>query len=113
MDKHRWLTDAWSHIYNALLGSNLIYRDIYIMGRVSFNTGFHSSTKTTLFKVVYSRDLPSISPYGHGETRITKLEEQLLNPDAMLKILKVNLLTAQTRMKQQANSHRRDVIFQA
>jgi len=30
----------------------------------------------------------------------------------MLKILKDNLLKAQTRMKQQANSHRRDVTFQ-
>ncbi|KAH0746266.1 hypothetical protein KY285_007923 [Solanum tuberosum] len=78
----------------------------------SFNTSFHSSTETTPFKVVYGRDPLSISPYVHGETRIAELEEQLLNRDAMLKILKDNLLKAQTRMKQQANSHRRDVTFQ-
>ena len=71
----------------------------------SFNTGFHSSTKTTPLKVVYGKDPPSISPYVQGETRIAELEEQLLNRDAMLKILKDNLSKAQTRMKQQANSH--------
>ncbi|KAH0744540.1 hypothetical protein KY290_032533 [Solanum tuberosum] len=80
----------------------------------SFNTSFHSSTETTSFKVVYGRDPPSISPFVHGETGFVELEEQLLNHEVMLKILKDNLLMAQTRMNQQANSHshHRDVTFQ-
>jgi len=113
MDKQRWLTDSWNRIYDALLWSSLIHGvSIYHGKKFSFNTGFHSSIETTPFKVVYGKDRPSISPFVHGETRIAELEEQLLNCDAMLKILKDTLLKAQTRMKQQDNSHRRDVTFQ-
>ena len=57
-------------------------------------------------------DPPSISPYVDGEILIAELEEQLLNRDAMMKILKDNLLKSQTRIKIQIKSHRRDVTSQ-
>ena len=73
---------------------------------------FSTHLQTTPFKVAYGRDPPSISPFVHGETRIDEHEEQLLNRDAMLKVLKDNLLKAQTRKNQQVNSHRSNVTFQ-
>ena len=65
----------------------------------SFNMGFHSSTETNPIQKFYVRDPPSIYPFVHGETRIVEHEEQLLSRDATLKVLKDNLLKAQTRMK--------------
>lgn len=79
---------------------------------LSFNTGFHTSTGTTPFKLVYGRDPPTITPCVLGETRIDELEEQLLARDSMLKILNETLLNAQTRMKQQTDTHWRDLTFQ-
>ena len=78
----------------------------------SFDTGFHSSIETTPFKFFCGRDPPSISSFVHGETGIAVYKVQLLNRDAMLKVLKDNLLKAQTRKNQQVNSHRSNVTFQ-
>ena len=77
----------------------------------SFNTGFHTSTGTSPFKSVYGREPPTIQPYVQGETQIAELEEQLIKRDDMLKILKDNLLRAQSRMKAQADSKRRELQF--
>ncbi|KAD4384176.1 hypothetical protein E3N88_24344 [Mikania micrantha] len=78
----------------------------------SYNTGFHSATRTTPFNVVYGRDPPALHPYVSGETKNADLEAQLIDRDDMLKLLKINLSKAQSRMRAQADSHRRDVSFQ-
>ncbi|KAJ0501161.1 putative nucleotidyltransferase, Ribonuclease H [Helianthus annuus] len=57
----------------------------------SYNTGFHTSTGTTPFSVVYGRDPPSLLPYVVGETKNADLEEQLVDRDAMLRLLRSNL----------------------
>ncbi|GKB65289.1 ty3-gypsy retrotransposon protein, partial [Tanacetum coccineum] len=75
----------------------------------SYNTRFHSAAGTTPFKAVYGRDPPTIVPFVRGETRVADLEVQLLQRDDMLKLLKEQLLKAQTRMKQHADAHRREV----
>lgn len=93
--KQKWLTDVWNRIYDALLCSSLIDGVSIYDADYPFNTSFHSSTETTSFKVVYGRDLPSISPSVHGKTGIFYFEE-LLDHDVMLKILKDNLLMSQT-----------------
>lgn len=77
----------------------------------SFNTGYHSAANTTPFKVVYGRDPPSISPFVPGETKIADLEVQLIERDAAIKVLKEHLQRAQHRMKKQADTLRREVIF--
>ncbi|GKB78344.1 retrotransposon gag domain, retroviral aspartyl protease [Tanacetum coccineum] len=76
------------------------------------NTGYHTSTGTTPFSVVYGRDHPSLLPYVMGETKNAELEQQLIDGDDMLKLLRVNLTKVQDRMRNQANSKRREVTFQ-
>ena len=53
----------------------------------SYNTGYHTSTGTTPFTVVYGRE-PPLFPYVTGETKNAELEHQLLNRDDMLKLLR-------------------------
>ncbi|KAD4888237.1 hypothetical protein E3N88_20310 [Mikania micrantha] len=78
----------------------------------SYNIGFHSSTLTTPFKIVYGRDPPQFHSYVPGETANADLDQQLLARDAMLKLLKANLQKAQVRMKNQADQKRRELSFE-
>ncbi|KAD4180225.1 hypothetical protein E3N88_28816 [Mikania micrantha] len=77
----------------------------------SYNTGFHSAMGTTFFSAVYGRPPPPLIPYVVGETNNAELEQQLLDRDDMLKLLRENLMKAQDRMRNQANTKRRDVSF--
>ncbi|KAK1409444.1 hypothetical protein QVD17_35970 [Tagetes erecta] len=78
----------------------------------SYNTGYHTSTGTTPFTVVYGRDPPPLIPYSHGDTKNNDLEQQLINRDDMLRLLQINLTKAQDRMRAQANGKRRELSFQ-
>ncbi|KAJ0440472.1 putative nucleotidyltransferase, Ribonuclease H [Helianthus annuus] len=78
----------------------------------SYNTGYHTSTGTTPFSIVYGREPPSLVPYVAGETKNAELEQQLIDRDDMLKLLRQNLQKAQDRMRNQANLKRRELTFQ-
>ncbi|KAJ7957493.1 Ty3/gypsy retrotransposon protein [Quillaja saponaria] len=54
----------------------------------SYNTGYHTSTNTTPFSVVYGRSPPPLYPYMPGETMIADLDQQLIERDQMLQLLK-------------------------
>ncbi|KAF5757863.1 putative nucleotidyltransferase, Ribonuclease H [Helianthus annuus] len=77
----------------------------------SYNTGYHTSAGMTPFRVVYGREPPSLLPYVMGETKNADLEHQLLDRDDMLKLLRSNLQKAQDRMRNQANTKRRDQTY--
>ncbi|GJR47585.1 peroxidase 64 [Tanacetum coccineum] len=68
---------------------------------------------TTPFSVVYGREPPSLLPYVIGETKNAELEQQLVNRDDMLKLLRFNLTKVHDHMRNQANSKHREVTFQA
>ncbi|GJU29316.1 peroxidase 64 [Tanacetum coccineum] len=70
------------------------------------------SPGTTPFSVVYGRDPPPLPPYVAGETKNADLEHQLIERDDMLKLLRGNLVKAQDRMRNQANTKRRELSFQ-
>ncbi|KAM0028068.1 putative nucleotidyltransferase, Ribonuclease H [Helianthus debilis subsp. tardiflorus] len=78
----------------------------------SYNTGYHTATGTTPFSAVYGREPPSLFPYVAGETKNAELEQQLVDRDAMIKLLRQNLQKAQDRMRNQANQKRRELMFQ-
>lgn len=82
------------------------------MEKFSYNTGYHTSTGTTPFFVVYGREPMPLLPYVAGETKNHELEQQLINRDDMLKLLRTNLFKAQDRMRNQANSKRRELSFE-
>lgn len=62
----------------------------------------------SLFEALYGRKPPTIPAYTRGATCILVLDDNLTTRDELLRNLKANLLAAQNRMTQQANSHRRD-----
>nr|GEU58580.1 hypothetical protein [Tanacetum cinerariifolium] len=77
----------------------------------SYNTSVHTSTKFSLFEVVYGRLPPKLVPYIPGTTSVQEVDEYLQDRDSLLKHLRKNLLNAQDHMKENANRHRRDLEF--
>ncbi|KAH0692836.1 hypothetical protein KY285_019933 [Solanum tuberosum] len=65
----------------------------------------------TPFQIVYEREPPLLHPFVHGETKIAELEQQLVERDQMLEVLRSNLMKTQSRIKTQADSKRRDLSF--
>ncbi|GKA45423.1 putative mitochondrial protein [Tanacetum coccineum] len=78
----------------------------------SYNTGYHTATGTTPFSVVYGREPPSLFLYAACETKNAELEQQLVDRDDMIKLLRQNFQKAQYRMRNQANQKRRELTFQ-
>lgn len=68
-----------------------------------YNTSYHSSTKTTPFKVLYGRDPPKLLRFGDVPTANTEVEVMIQDRDALLQELRENLASSQTRMQVSAN----------
>lgn len=66
----------------------------------------------TPFKAVYGRPPPSISNYIPGSTSNGQVERELLQRDAILRYLKLNIKAAQNRMKIQHVRHHSERTFQ-
>ncbi|KAF5775135.1 putative nucleotidyltransferase, Ribonuclease H [Helianthus annuus] len=76
-----------------------------------YNTAYQTSAQMTPFEVVYGRKPPTINRYIRDSTTNATLEAQLLDRDTVLSLLRANLAKAQTRMKLQADKHRRELSF--
>jgi hypothetical protein len=72
---------------------------------------FQSTLKETPFKIVYSRDPPSIRSYEPGETRIAAVAQHMADRDAFLEDVRARLEQAQAIYKRFYNKHHRDVTF--
>nr|GEZ49713.1 hypothetical protein [Tanacetum cinerariifolium] len=81
--------------------------------KYSYNTSFHSSIKMSHYQVVYGRVPPTIVPYLLGSSKVTAVENSLVERDALLRQLKQNLLVDKHRMEMQANRNLRDVEFKS
>lgn len=77
-----------------------------------YNTTIHSSTGLTPYQAVYGRPPPTIPQYILGSSNLEAIDSDLATRDQILDLLKTNLIKTQTRMKKQADSHRKDVQFQ-
>ena len=65
----------------------------------------------TPFQIVYGRGPTLLHPFVHEETKIVELEQQLMEREQMLQVIRPNLLKAQSRMKSQDDSKRRNLTF--
>ncbi|KAL4289567.1 hypothetical protein GQ457_14G014840 [Hibiscus cannabinus] len=77
-----------------------------------YNTAYHTSAGMTPFRALYGRDPPTVLTYLEGSSRNTHLDQQLLERDELLRVLKGNLLQAQQRMKLQADKHHRELTLE-
>jgi hypothetical protein len=76
-----------------------------------YNTTFHSSLKTTPFRVVYGRDPPSLHAYVHGEAQLPAIHHQLQDRNEFLQEVCDRLEQAQTHYKLQYDCNHRDLEF--
>jgi len=76
-----------------------------------YNTTWHSSTKTTLYQALYSRSPPSVAAYMPKAARLQLVEDELVDRDIALQLLKGNLTKARDRMKKLADRHRTEREF--
>lgn len=77
-----------------------------------FNTTFHSSIRLTPYQAVYGQPPPSLSSYIPGATNVDTVDQWGKDRQATLRILKEHLSQAQNRMKQLADKHRTERVFQ-
>ncbi|RVW26943.1 Transposon Ty3-G Gag-Pol polyprotein [Vitis vinifera] len=77
-----------------------------------YNTAYHSTIKMTPFEAVYGRPPPSLLDYLGDSASIDVVDALLKDRTQILSTLKDSLLRAQTRMRNQTNTHRTDVTFQ-
>lgn len=76
-----------------------------------YNTTFHTSTRTTPFRVLYGRDPPHLLHYGTQRTSVSTIGQYLQERDRVLLELRGDLLKAQQLMKIQADKNRKEVEF--
>lgn len=73
-----------------------------------YNTTFHVSTGSTPFEIVYGRTPLTLVRYLPGETKVEAVQWDLMERDECLRRLKYHSNRAQARMKNLADSHRKD-----
>ena len=81
------------------------------MAEYWFNTNFHTSNNLTLFEALCGIPPPSLLDYIPGATQVAVVDQLLQNRQDLTSLLKQNLLSAQARMKSQANLHITDTSF--
>jgi len=77
-----------------------------------YSTTYYSSIGMTPFQALYGRPPPSISNYQVGASSVNEVDQTMVSRNTILQQLKINLHAAVNRMKQMADSKRRDVDFQ-
>lgn len=77
-----------------------------------YNTTFHVSTGITPYEALYGQKPPHLVHYAPGGSAVAATENLLHDRDTILKLLKDHLLASQHRMKQLADKHRTDRVFE-
>ncbi|KAL6349709.1 hypothetical protein AAG906_041116 [Vitis piasezkii] len=76
-----------------------------------YNTAYHASTGMSPFQALYGRPPPMIPHYQLGSSPVNEVDQNLASRNDLLHQLKLNLHQASNRMKQIADSKRRDIEF--
>ena len=76
-----------------------------------YNTSFHIAAKMTPFMALYGYHPSSITSSLRENFKVQVVEDHIEHQLQVLQLLKDNLNLAQNRMKQQADQHRNEIIF--
>lgn len=113
-------TDGQTEVVNRILEDYLRcfvsedqknWTDLLTWGEYSYNTARHSSIGMSPFEALYGRPPPSILSYTRGSSKVAKVVELLTQRSALQQRLKANIERAQHRMKQKADKHRTEKMF--
>ncbi|GJX97369.1 reverse transcriptase [Tanacetum coccineum] len=74
-----------------------------------YNIKFHSSTKTTPFKIVYGQTRPQYVTYEARECRVEAVDKTLVAREKSIQLLQFYFKRAQNIMKSMADKHRQSV----
>ncbi|KAD7479936.1 hypothetical protein E3N88_03072 [Mikania micrantha] len=77
-----------------------------------YNTTYHSSIKMSPFQALYGYPPPIHIPYIPMDTSVAAVETLYRDRDVMIQVLKENLMMAQNRMKQYADTNRSERSFE-
>ena len=77
-----------------------------------YNTSYHTTTKMTPYEAVYGQRPPTVITYLPGTSKVQSIDTMLQGQTATLAALKDNLHMAQNCMKQHANKHHSERVFQ-
>jgi hypothetical protein len=75
-----------------------------------YNTTYHGATKMTPYELFMEKTLVSGS-YVLGTSKVHAIDRTLHTKEAIIYILKDNLVMAQNQMKQQVDQHRSECSF--
>ena len=76
-----------------------------------YNTSFHTVAKMTPFMALYGYHPPSITSYLRENSRVQAVEDHFEHQKNVLQLLKDNLNLAPNQMKQHADQHHSERIF--
>jgi hypothetical protein len=77
-----------------------------------YNTSFHTATKMTPFMALYGYHPPSSTSSLKEKSKFQVVEDHIEHQQQVLQILKDNLTMEQNCMKQQADQHHGERIFE-
>jgi hypothetical protein len=77
----------------------------------TYNIAYQSSLRDTPFRVVYSRDPPTIRSYEPGETRVATVAQEMEERAAFLDDIRYRLEQAQAVQKRVYDQHHRPASF--
>lgn len=77
----------------------------------SHNTSWMAHTGTTPYEITFGRKPFNFPHYIAGTSRVDAVEELLTDRETTFQLIRNKLLKAQSKMKQYADQHRRDVQF--
>ncbi|KAA3472890.1 reverse transcriptase [Gossypium australe] len=76
-----------------------------------YNSTFHSAIQCTPYEALYGQSPPLHTPYLAGMSLVATMDRSLQCREAARQLLKFYLRKSQDRMRQQADKHRTDHIF--
>ncbi|KAI5416307.1 hypothetical protein KIW84_041381 [Lathyrus oleraceus] len=77
-----------------------------------YNTNYHASLKTTPFEALYGRAPPVLIRGDTPGSAVDEISKLTMERNLMIKELQEQLLKAQDMMRNQANKHRREVVYE-